>query len=98
MYKSISILSLYSGTRHFSFIFCNFLPIIKILLSHVSYQTHCSGEVESDKYRRKYRLWYGMYNLWVEWRTRAAGLVCAAGNGVLQMQQTLELSRGDYII
>jgi hypothetical protein len=29
---------------------------------------------------------------------RAGGLVCASGNGVLLMQQALELSRSDYII
>ena len=78
--------------------FYNFLPIINVLLSHVSCQTHCSGEVECDKYRRKYRLRYGMYNLWVGWKTKAAEFVCASGNGVLQIQQAFELFRGDYII
>jgi hypothetical protein len=33
--------------------FYNFLPIINVFLSHISYQTHYSDEVESDKYKKK---------------------------------------------
>lgn len=92
-YKIIFILPLYSGSRLFSFIFCNYLPIIKIFLSHISYQTHCSGEVDSDKYRRKYRLRYGVYNLWVDWRTRAAGLVSSRKRSVADAAGVRAFSR-----